>query len=130
MTKKEKKAIENIDKRLTIEKYTKNIATPVYISDLETILNLIQSQQKLINLNNEAEIALNNRIIDLEEKLKNKDKIINEMAEWIYEYITIEQILNISYEEGINMKKMLSGLADEEVTTILKQYFEKKVEGK
>ncbi len=28
MTEEEKKAIENFDKRLTIEKYTKNIGTP------------------------------------------------------------------------------------------------------
>ena len=37
-----KKAIERIDKRLTIEKYTKNIATPIYISDLKIVLNYIE----------------------------------------------------------------------------------------
>lgn len=46
MTEEENKAIENFEKRLIIEKYTKNIGTPIYIKDIETILNLIQKLQE------------------------------------------------------------------------------------
>lgn len=45
ITEEEKKAIERLDKRLTIEKYTRNIGTPVYISDLKIVLELINKQQ-------------------------------------------------------------------------------------
>lgn len=44
---------------------------------IEKLLNIMQSQQKQIDLDNEAEIALNNKIIDLEtaiEKLSNNNK--------------------------------------------------------
>lgn len=46
MTEEENKAIENFEKKLIIEKYTKNIGTPIYIKDIETILNLIQKLQE------------------------------------------------------------------------------------
>lgn len=62
MTEEENKAIENFEKRLIIEKYTKNIRTPVYIKDIETILNLIQK---------------------LQEENNNKDKIIDLMEKYI-----------------------------------------------
>lgn len=66
------KAIERIDKRLTIEKYTKNIATPIYISDLKVLLNYIEQletrEQKIIksieklyiSILKEHNIAINN----------------------------------------------------------------------
>ena len=42
--------------------------------------NKLTELEKTINLNNEEEIALNNRIIDLETKIEKKDKIIYEIA--------------------------------------------------
>lgn len=45
MTKEQEKAIE-LNKILVIEKYTKNIGTQVYISDLETVLNLLSQLEK------------------------------------------------------------------------------------
>lgn len=48
MNDKEKKAIEKIKRQITIGKCAKNIGIPVYISDLETVLNLIEKKDKII----------------------------------------------------------------------------------
>lgn len=49
MNKEEKEAIERLDRKLTSEKFTKNIGMPVYIEDVEIVLNLIQKQDKMID---------------------------------------------------------------------------------
>lgn len=49
MNKEEKEAIERLDRKLTSEKFTKNIGMPVYIKDVEIVLNLIQKQDKIID---------------------------------------------------------------------------------
>lgn len=67
MTEEENKAIENFEKRLIIEKYTKNIGTPVYIKDIEIILNLVQKLQK----ENEEK----DKIIDLMAKTWKQDDV-------------------------------------------------------
>lgn len=46
---KEKEAIERLDRKLTSEKFTKNIGMPVYIKDVEIVLNLIQKQEFIID---------------------------------------------------------------------------------
>lgn len=117
MTEEEKKAIENFDKRLTIEKYTNNIGTPVYIEDIATILNLIQKQQaeieRLNNLNNHQSKD-NKKAVDytfeLNAELEKKDKIIDEMAEVICRLDTMNNY--DTWENNIEN---------------VKQYFEKKV---
>lgn len=65
MTEEEKEAIENFEKRLIIEKYTKNIGTPVYIKDIETILNIIQ---KLQEENNNKDKTIDNLIKQQQER--------------------------------------------------------------
>lgn len=65
MTEEENKAIENFEKRLIIEKYTKNIGTSVYIKDIETILNLIQ---KLQEGNNNKDKTIDNLIKQQQER--------------------------------------------------------------
>lgn len=60
MSKEEKKAIDKITRQIVIGKCSKNIGIPVYISDLEIVLNLIEKQQ---------------------EQLQEKDKVINIMGE-------------------------------------------------
>lgn len=65
MTEEENKAIENFEKRLIIEKYTKNIGTPIYIKDIETILNLIQ---KLQEGNNNKDKTIDNLIKQQQER--------------------------------------------------------------
>lgn len=66
----ENKAIENLNKRLTIEKYTKNIGTPVYISDLQIALNLIQNQQEEIKKLNKMIDEMLQEFTDCEFELK------------------------------------------------------------
>lgn len=48
LSEEEKKAIDKINRQITIGKCEKNIGIPVYIHDLETILNLIEKQQAQI----------------------------------------------------------------------------------
>jgi len=49
MTEEEKKAIESIKRKITIGECEKNIGIPVYISELEILLNLIQKQENVID---------------------------------------------------------------------------------
>lgn len=49
MNKEEKEAIERLDRKLTSEKFTKNIGMPVYIKDVEIVLNLIQKHEAIID---------------------------------------------------------------------------------
>ena len=57
MTEEEKKVIERIERKITIGKCEKNVGIPVYISELETLISLVEKQDteinKLNNVNNE-----------------------------------------------------------------------------
>lgn len=64
------KAKERINKRLTIEKYTKNIATPIHINDLKTVLEYIE----------QLETEKENLIKKLEEDSKQFDEETKEIA--------------------------------------------------
>lgn len=57
MSEEEKEAINKLEKKIIAEKYTKNIGTAVYISDLKIVLNLIQKQQKEIDSIKHCSIA-------------------------------------------------------------------------
>jgi len=106
MTEEEKKAIEYFNKRLTIEKYTKNIGTPVYIKDIETILNLINKQQK---------------------ETEKKNKMIDEMAEHIVSSAIVDDTvcaIKCDCETDI-----FEDCTHEKMLNCTKQYFENKVEG-
>lgn len=50
MTKEQKKAIEKIKRQITIGKCEKNIGIPVYISELETVLSMLEERDKIIDL--------------------------------------------------------------------------------
>ena len=50
MTKEQKKAIEKIKRQITIGECEKNIGIPVYISDLKTILYMLEEKDKQIGL--------------------------------------------------------------------------------
>ena len=50
MTKEQKKAIEKIKRQITIGECEKNIGIPVYISDLKTILYMLEEKDKIIDL--------------------------------------------------------------------------------
>lgn len=99
MTEEENKAIENFEKRLIIEKYTKNIGTPIYIKDIETILNLIQK---------------------LQEENNNKDKIIDLIQKEISEHIGFENRLKRDNREPDMFNQGRSYVANN-IRHILKQ---------
>ena len=50
MTKEQKKAIEKIKRQITIGECEKNIGIPVYISELETVLSMLEKQDRIIDL--------------------------------------------------------------------------------
>lgn len=130
MTDEEKKAIERLDKRLTIEKYTKNIGTPVYIDDLKIALNLIQKQQEeLTRKKADLQNSWHNNL-ELAEKCLKKDKIIDEIYKCFYK-------IWCKYP-GTGMKILKDNGFDDYKCSIcetksaicvdcIKQYFEKKV---
>lgn len=107
MNDKEKKAIEKIEKQILIGECEKAIGVPIYISDLEIVLNIIENQK--------AEI-------------EKKDKIIDLMAKDKYENINMLQMANIGKEVNYDPIKLFNGIPDEEAIKIIKQYFEKKSE--
>lgn len=74
MTKEQKKAIEKIKRPITIGECEKNIGIPVYISELKTILSILEEQYKIIDLMTN-ELALYCEI-NCEEDIKtNKEQI-------------------------------------------------------
>ena len=50
MTKEQEKAIEKIKRKILLGKCGKNIGIPVYISELETVLSMLEEQDKIIDL--------------------------------------------------------------------------------
>ena len=50
MTKEQEKAIEKIKRKIVLGKSEKNIGIPVYISELETVLSIIEEKDKVIDL--------------------------------------------------------------------------------
>lgn len=59
MTKEQ--AIERLKRKILLGKSEKNIGIPVYISELETVLSILEEKDKIINLMSEA---INNNDID------------------------------------------------------------------
>lgn len=59
MTKEQ--AIERLKRKILLGKSEKNIGIPVYISELETVLSILEEKDKIIDLMSEA---INNNDID------------------------------------------------------------------
>lgn len=95
MTEEEKEAIENFEKRLIIEKYTKNIGTPVYIKDIETILNLIQKLQE--ENNNKYKIIDN--LIKQQQEREEYTSSLEEKLSLIETYYDISDLDRIVKED-------------------------------
>ena len=102
MNNEEKKAVETL----------KDLASTIYYGDmnfiesddLKIILNLIEKQQKEIDLCEETEIALNNRILDLEEINKKHQKLNRELREEIERQGNIREIEEKYIEENFISK--------------------------
>lgn len=54
-------AIERLKRKILLGKSEKNIGIPVYISELETVLSILEEKDKIIDLMSEA---INNNDID------------------------------------------------------------------
>lgn len=106
MTKEQKKAIEKIKRQITIGECEKNIGIPVYISDLKTILSMLEEKDKEYEELTESSEALSKAVNLMK-------KVMNEMAKVICMLDTMN-----NYETWNN--------DIEEV----KEYFYKKVEDK
>lgn len=50
MTKEQEKAIERLKRKILLGKSEKNIGIPVYISELETVLSMLEEKDKIIDL--------------------------------------------------------------------------------
>lgn len=83
MTKEQKEAIEKIKRQITIGECEKNIGIPVYISDLKTILSMLEQQDKIIDKMAEVICRLdtmnnydtwNNDIQEVKQYFENKVK--------------------------------------------------------
>ena len=120
MTEEENKAIENIEKRLIIEKYTKNIGTPVYIKDIETILNLMQKLQK----ENEK---LKSKNQDLLKKLRNRVKEVKKLNKYSLYKIEFANLNKQIREKDKIIDLMAKSWKQDDTRTVekIKQYFKK-----
>lgn len=138
MTDKEKKAIEHIDKRLTIEKYTKNIETAVNIRELQIVLNLIKTQEAeiekykqlydkalsdVVRLDRESHL-IQSRLDESDARVIELNDIINEMSEHIVSSAVVDDtvcaVKFCEIEEDCTHERMLK---------CTKQYFERKSGG-
>ncbi len=104
MTDEEKKSIERIEKKILTEECKKVIRVPIYISDLKTILNLIQKQQA---------------------ELEKKDKIIDLMERFIAD-LDIDK--DICKHQVAEFCEGTDGVSLDICVKCINQYFEKKVE--
>ena len=82
MNDKEKKAIEKIEKQILIGECEKAIGVPIYISDLKTILNLIENQKaeidRLKNIISNTSVQFINDTIKTDKKNKEDIESLNE----------------------------------------------------
>lgn len=86
-------------------------------------------------LNRQAQQYFETTIIQSQQYDKEttkKDKIIDEMAISLYGYANLEVVINCpaEYDENYDLSKCRMNLADRNCINCIKQYFEKKAEGK
>lgn len=99
MTKEQ--AIERLKRKILLGKSEKNIGIPVYISELETVLSILEEKDKTIS---------------------SKDKIIDLMAEFIEDELTVDEFCT---KEGCYADNYIDGHC-EKCLNCIKQYFENK----
>lgn len=135
MTDTEKQAIERLKEDIknsdSYDLYSEDM-TVCFIEDVETTLNLIEKQQKEIKnwedhctVDLEREITeLNNENFEYKAEIENKDKIIDEMAEYIVALSASQYVCFVkkSRDEECPKGKLCR--------TCIKEYFKKKVEDK
>lgn len=94
MTKEQEESLEKLKRQILIGECEKNIGIPVFISDLKNILSM----------------------------LKEKDKMIDLMAEFIEDELTVDEFCT---KEGCYADNYIDGHC-EKCLNCIKQYFENK----
>ena len=93
------------------------------------ILEMLEKQDNIIESKNRLLRVIGMELHQAEKELEKKKKIIDLMAQDKYENVDVEQMADIGHEIGYDLAKLFSGIPDEEVLNIIKQYFENKVKG-
>lgn len=138
--------IENQQKEIKYwkDEYDKEVTENIaYITKIENQDNRIKELEKelkerksynkgakeALRVSEELEKFYNEEASRLETELEGKDKMIEDMAEWIYSNISLCKMSEIAMLAGYDIKKFIMGISDEEAKSIIKRYFEKKEEG-
>lgn len=120
MTTEQKEAIEYLEESVLIYKNT----LPKISKAIETVLNLIQEQEKEIEASRQITTEMNNDVKKLIIECKKKNKIINLMAKKLNQAYFDEDKFCIWFEKMMGVQqKMDYGY----VVDLIKQYFETKV---
>lgn len=127
MTKEQKEAIETMQHWIEYAKQNKDKINKVdeLIGIQETVLNLIQEQEKEIEASRQITTEMNNDVKKLITECKKKNRIINLMAKKLNQAYFDEDKFCIWFEKMMGVQqKMDYGY----VVDLIKQYFERKVE--
>ena len=127
MTKEQKEAIETMQHWIEYAKQNKDKINKVdeLIGIQETVLNLIQEQEKEIEASRQITTEMNNDVKKLIIECKKKNKNINLMAKKLNQAYFDEDKFCIWFEKMMGVQqKMDYGY----VVDLIKQYFERKVE--
>ena len=136
MNDEEKKAVEFIRDLITWDVRQYLCPNKEECKNLEILLNLIKKKKKEIDLCEETEIALNNRIMDLEEINKEHQKLNGELRDEIKRQGNTREIEEKYIEENFISKDKIRGkikeldekwhvlYRDSEVKDILKELLE------
>ena len=127
MTTEQKEAIETMQHWIEYAKQNKDKINKVdeLIGIQETVLNLIQEQEKEIEASRQITTEMNNDVKKLIIECKKKNKIINLMAKKLNQAYFDEDKFCIWFEKMMGVQqKMDYGY----VVDLIKQYFERKVE--
>ena len=140
MTDEQEKAVEKLE---YINRYydCNNYYSKYELDCIEIVLNMLKEKDRQIESKNrllgiigrelhqaETELEKKKKIIDLiKAELEEKNKMIDLMAQDKYENVDMYQMADIGYEIGYDLAKLFSGIPDEEVLNIIKQYFEGRV---
>ena len=108
MSEEETIAIERLKKVIISETKKGNMGVLVKIKDLETVLHMLEDREQEIKLGDKVIAGINDRNINLIEICKEKDKIIDMMADWLVGEIHDKDIFETAED--------------------VKEYFERKVE--
>lgn len=124
MTKEQEKAIDDLKFFNQGEYITKEMEESAKI-----VLEMLEKQDNIIESKNRLLRIIGRELHQAETELEKKKKMIDLMAQDKYENVDMYQMADIGYEIGYDLAKLFSGIPDEEVLNIIKQYFEGRAKG-